>query len=52
MRHISEYLDEAMREIYEERAAIAHFDGGLSVEEAEQMALAEVQKITAKKSEK
>ena len=42
MKHISEYLDEAMRERYEERAAIMHYEGGLPKEKAEALALAEL----------
>ena len=43
MKHISEFLDEAFREMFEERAAIMHFDGGLPVEKAEALARAEAE---------
>lgn len=42
MKHISEYLDEALREMFEERAAIREFDGKQSREEAEEQAHIEV----------
>lgn len=39
MQHVAivqvSYLDQVRREIYEERAAIMEFDGGLSREDAE-----------------
>ena len=41
MKHISEFLDEAMRELFEERAAIMHFCGGIPKEKAEALAMAE-----------
>lgn len=44
MKHIGEYLDEAMRELLEERAAIREFDGKQSREEAEKHAKAEALK--------
>lgn len=43
MNHVSEYLDEVMRERYEERAAIMHYEGGLPKEKAEALALAELE---------
>ena len=43
MKHVIEYLDENLRELYEERAAIMHFEGGLPVEKAEALALAEME---------
>ena len=43
MKHISEYLAEGMREVFEERAAIMHFDGGIPKEKAEALARAEVE---------
>lgn len=43
MKHISECLEEGLREMFEERAAIMHFDGGLPKEKAEAMARAEVE---------
>ncbi len=42
MKHISEYLDEAFKELFEERAAIREFDGQQTREEAEEQAWAEV----------
>ena len=39
MKHISEYL----REYFEERAAIMHFDGGIPKEKAEALARAEAE---------
>ena len=47
MKHISEYLDEAMRECFEERAAIMHFEGGLPKEKAEALAQAEAETYRA-----
>lgn len=44
MKHISEFLDEAMREAFEERAAIREFDGNQSRDEAERNAMAEVRR--------
>lgn len=41
MKHISEYLDEAFKEIFEERAAIMEHDGQQSREEAEKNAEAD-----------
>lgn len=43
MKIIGEYLDEALRELYEERAAILHHEGGLPKEKAEALARAEVE---------
>ena len=55
MKLIAEYLDEALRELYEERAAIMQFDGGLPKEKAESLARAEMETfrkaIEAKKVE-
>ena len=39
MKHISEYL----KEYFEERSAIMHFDGGIPKEKAEALARAEVE---------
>ena len=39
MKHISEYLEE----LFQERAAIMHFDGGIPKEKAEALARAEVE---------
>jgi hypothetical protein len=49
MKHIGEYLDEAMRELLEERAAIREFDGNQSREEAESGAVAEYLEIVESK---
>lgn len=42
MRHVCEYLDEAFREWFEERAAIREYDGQQSRDDAERFALAEI----------
>lgn len=42
MKHISEYIDEESREMFEERAAIREFDGKQTREEAEKQADIEV----------
>jgi len=46
MQHVAivqvSYLDQVRREIYEERAAIMEFDGGLPRAEAEKLALQDV----------
>ena len=42
MKHVSEYLDEALREWLDERAAIREFDGQQSREDAERFAMAEI----------
>lgn len=47
MKHISQYLDEAMRECFEERAAIMQFEGGLPKEKAEALAKAEAETYRA-----
>ena len=47
MKHISEYLSEGMREVFEERAAIMHFDGGIPKEKAEALARAECETYRA-----
>jgi len=49
MKHIGEYLDEAMRELLEERAAIREFDGKQSREEAESGAVSEYFEIVESK---
>lgn len=43
MKHISEYLEEGLREMFEERSAVMHFDGGIPKEKAEALAMAEVE---------
>ncbi len=50
MKHISEYLAEGMREVFEERAAIMHFEGGLPEEKAEALAKAESETWLAKQA--
>ena len=48
MKRIGEYLDEALREIFEERAGIVEFDGKKTREEAEKQAREDVQKEIVK----
>jgi len=43
MKHISEYLEE----LFQERAAIMHFDGGIPKEKAEALARAECETYRA-----
>ena len=43
MKHISEYLAEGMREVFEHRAAMMEFEGGLPKEKAEALAQAEAE---------
>ena len=50
MKHISEYLSEGMREVFEERAAIMHFEGGLPKEKADAPAKAESETWLAKQA--
>lgn len=45
MKKVCEWLIEVLDEVFEERSAIAEFDGGLSRDEAEKMAKQEVDKI-------
>jgi len=45
LRHISEYLDECLKEVFEERAAIREFCGNQPREEAEAEALKEVERV-------
>ena len=53
MKHISEFIDEAMREWFEERAAIREYDGQQSRDDAERFAMAEIRaKIDAGKVQK
>jgi hypothetical protein len=42
MKHVFDFLDEHLKEFFEERAAIREFDGNQSREEAEREAFAEV----------
>lgn len=51
MKHISEYLDEAFKELFEERAAIMEHDGQQSREEAEKNADDDCRKEWAKRRE-
>ena len=51
MKHISDYLDEAFKEMFEERAAIREFDGQQTREEAEKNAEADCRKEWAKRKE-
>lgn len=48
MKHISEYLAEGMREVFEHRAAMMEFEGGLPKEKAEALAKAESETWLAK----
>ena len=48
MKHVFDYLDEAFKELFEERAAIREFDGKQPREEAEKLALREVEKLREK----
>lgn len=50
MKHISEYLDEAFREMFEERAGIMHHCGGIPKERAEALARAEVESYAARRA--
>ena len=43
MKHISDYLEEGLREMFEERAAIMEYEGGLPREKAEALAMAEAE---------
>ena len=43
MKHISQFLDESFKELFEERAAIIQYDGGLPKEKAEALAKAEAE---------
>ena len=45
MKKVCEWLIEVLDEVFEERSAIAEFDGGLPRDEAEKMARQEVDKI-------
>lgn len=49
MKHVFDYLDEAFKEMFEERAAIREFDGGMTREEAEKQAAEDVEKLREKK---
>ena len=48
MKHISEFLAEGMREVFEHRAAIMEFEGGIPREKAEALANAEAKTWLAK----
>lgn len=49
MKHVFEYLDEAFKEMFEERAAIREFDAGMTREEAEKQSMEDVEKLREKK---
>lgn len=50
MKHIFDYLDEELKEFYEERAAIMHFCGGVPKEKAEALARAECESYRVMRS--
>ena len=50
MKHISEFLAEGMREVFEHRAAIMEFEGGIPREKAEALANAEAETWLAKQN--
>ena len=52
MKHISHYLAEGMREVFEERAAIMEFEGGIPSEKAEELAKAEADTWAAHQASK
>ena len=52
MKHISEYLAEGMREVFEHRAAMMEFEGGLPKEKAEALAQAEAETWAAHQASK
>jgi len=49
MKRIGEYLDEALREIFEERAAIREFDAGMPRDEAEKQAMEDVENVKSER---
>ena len=49
MKHISEYLAESLKEMFEERAAIREFCGKQPRKDAEEEARVEVEKMVARK---
>jgi hypothetical protein len=49
MKHVFQFLDEHMKEFFEERAAILEHDAGLPKEKAEALAKAEAETYLAKK---
>ena len=51
MKHISDYLDEAFKELFEERAGMREFCGGETREEAEKNADADCRKEWAKRKD-
>ena len=52
MTKLSELLDDWLREVFEERAAIREFDGGLPKEKAEALAKAEMETYIKHMAEK
>ena len=44
MKHITDFLDKAMKELFEERAAIREYDANFPREEAERLAMEELNK--------
>ena len=52
MKHISEYLSEGMREVFEHRAAMMEFEGGIPREKAEELAKAEAETWAAHQASK
>ena len=49
MKHVFEYLDEAFKEMFEERAAIREFDAGMTREEAEKQAMEDVENVKSER---
>lgn len=50
MKNLSEQLSEGMREVYEHRAAMMEFEGGIPREKAEALAKAESETWLAKQA--
>ena len=44
MRHIFDFLDEYMKEVFEERSAILEFDANMTRDKAEQLAMEEIRR--------
>ena len=49
MKHVFDYLDESLKELFEERAAIREFDAGMTREEAEKKAAEDVEKVKSER---
>lgn len=49
MRHVFDYLEEAFKELFEERAAIREFDAGMPREEAEKQAMEDVENVKSER---